>query len=286
MKRILCVWLPEFPVQRLQREQPEFRTAACVLYRQSGNRNQVVMVSRSARQDGIRPGMSLAEAQALQAAACCIEHDHESDVLELQRLAECCQCVSPTVALEQRGSISCLLLDISGCDHLFGGEQNLVVRLTTVLSLQGYFVLVAAANTVGAAWAIACWGHRIVCDRRLSSLPVESLRISPQQIESLHELGLKWIRQLTSLPRESLPSRFGSELIERLDQLFGRREELLNPIARRQPVCAEWVTDEPICNPEAVLYVCDELLREVMEVLKVRAARCSESGHFFQQRMY
>ena len=228
------------------------------------------MSSRNAIDHGIRSGMPLAEAQALLESATFLPHDPEADLLELQSLACVSQRFAPVAGLELSNDQHCLLLDITGCGHLFGDEFGLARQLVADLSESGYFAHVAVANTIGAAWGIARYGHGTASDRRLRSLPVEALRIPDKLVSSLQEFDLRTIRQLKALPRESLPSRFGTVLTERLDQMFGQTEELLVPVSRPEPISAEWVTDEPICHPAAVRYVCEDLLPEVLCRIKAR----------------
>ena len=214
--------------------------------------------------------MSLAEAQALIDAGIFLDHDAAADSCELRELANICYGFSPIVGIELSNDAHCLLLDISGCDHLFGDESGLARRLLIELGCRGYFAHVAVANTIGAAWAIARHGHGTGTDRRLRSLPIEALRISARIVTQLHEFDLRTIGRLRTMPRGSLPSRFGAVLTERLDQLFGQREELLEPLPRPEPVLAEWATDEPICHPDAIRYVCEDLLAQILKTLKSR----------------
>lgn len=270
MKRVLCAWLPDFPIQRLRVEQPKTERTAAVLYAESGNRAQVVFSSREAQRHGIRAGMPLAEAQALHEAAVFLPYQPEADIQALTALAEICTRYSPLVGVERSRGADCLLLDISGCTHLFGGESGLSRLLVVELAEHGYFAHVAVADTIGAAWAIARHGHRAGADRRLRSLPVEALRISDRVAAQLREFDLHSIGQLAVLPRESLPARFGNSVVTRLDQLYGRCSESLTPVVRPDPVTVRWTADEPVCHRRAVESICAGLLEDVLEELRSR----------------
>ena len=233
------------------------------------------MASAEAKRGGIRTGMPLAEAQALMESAIFIVHGADADLQELQRLAGVCHRYSPAVGTDLSEqwltpAAHCLLLDISGCAHLFGGELGLARGLTADFAQQGYFVHSAVADTIGSAWAIARFGHQAGSKRGLKSLPVEALRIPSALAGQLREFDLHTIGSVMNLPGESLPSRFGTGLMERLDQMFGRREELLVAVSTPDHVSAEWITDEPICHPDAVRYVCEDLLTEVLDEIKSR----------------
>ena len=229
------------------------------------------MPSRLAIDHGIRTTMPLAEAQALLESAVFLPHNPEADSRELQTLAHFCHRYSPVVGLEQSRDSHCLVLDITGCSHLFGSEFGLVRRLLTELAEQGYFGHAAAAKTIGAAWAIARYGHKTASDRRLRSLPVEALRIPDKLVSCLHEFDLRMIGQLRTLPRDALPSRFGVVLHERIDQMFGRTEELLEPVAQTESVSGQWTTDEPICHPQAIRHVCEDLLTDILSRVNSRS---------------
>ena len=70
MKRLLCIWLPNWPIQRLVVAQPELSDGALVLHTRVANRGErVVACSPQAAAHGIRIGMPVAEAGALWNAA-------------------------------------------------------------------------------------------------------------------------------------------------------------------------------------------------------------------------
>jgi len=257
-------------MQRLFDEQPELKAAPTALYVESGNQVAIAWSSSDAKQHGIRPGLSLSEAQALCESATFLPHNPDADLRELESLAALCLRYSPVVGLELSGETHCLVLDITGCIHLFGDESSLTRRLVVDFAERGCFAHVAVAGTVGAAWAISRFGHGTGSDRRLRSLPVESLRISAKVASQLREFDLRTVGSLLAMPRDSLPSRFGKQLLKRLDEMFGRREEAIVPVRRPEPVSAEWATEEPICHPNAVLHVCSDLLSEVLDTVSAR----------------
>jgi protein ImuB len=83
------------------------------------------------------------------------EHDPQQDRHALQRLAAWCERFSPIVGLEEGPSPASLLLDVTGLDHLFGGQSALAATVVRRLHELGYCPRVATADTIGAAWAAA-----------------------------------------------------------------------------------------------------------------------------------
>lgn len=176
-QRVLCVWLPNWPIQRIQAVEPKLADAPLVLSARDSRRGLVVMAANlSARSHGIRPTMRVSEAIGL-AAAEQREHEPHEDIEALCALAEEAQQFSPIVGLEQLDKQlwagrtlpqpECLLLDVTGIGHLFGGEVELMRGVARWLAPQNYFACMAIAGSVGAAWALANYatrGHRHMPD--------------------------------------------------------------------------------------------------------------------------
>ena len=302
MARMVCVWLPNCAVQRLRHERPELRSRPVVLFARDGSRGPRVSAwahseSQRANSSGIQIGMPLAEAEALLAghaatSAHIEQHDSATDLTALRELARTCNHFSPLFGIEEAESPECLLLDVTGCEHLFDGEQGLVDRLAEDLRKRGFQVRASLAPTIGAAWAAAhCFAKphqqpalcNVGLDEALAPLPITALRLPLKVIETLHELGLRRIGQVRALPRETLPSRFGPELLLRLDQAFGDAPELLVPERPLEPIAAVWVTDEPLTDRESLKFVSGQLLEELLGRLKplregVRQLFCQIKG--------
>ena len=104
------------------------------------------------------------------------------------------------------------------------------------------------APTFGCAWAIARYddrGRSIIDDRGVRSvlepLPVRALRVEPQIEASLNEVGIDRVGHLFDLPRTQLATRFGDELLLRLDQALGQAIEVIDPVRPVEAPCVEVV---------------------------------------------
>jgi protein ImuB len=82
-------------------------------------------------------------------------------------------------------------------------------------------------------------------------------------VDTLHELDLRRIEQLLALPRKSLPSRFGKELLKRLDQALGLADELIVHERPPEPVEAEQSFEIPLTDDKVVETVFGELISQL-----------------------
>jgi protein ImuB len=200
----------------------------------------------------------------------------------LRNLAHRCRRYSPLVGIDDSETPDSLFLDITGGAHLFGGEARMVRQVVADFRRWGFPARAAVADTLGAAWAmtrtttlartatepmIVLSGHELPT---LSRLPVEALRISAEVAEVLRDLGLFTIGHLAALPRETLPSRFGPEVLRRLDQALGHIPEPIVPERPEEPIEAAYGCEPPIENRAAIEIILQRLLERVMSKLRLR----------------
>jgi protein ImuB len=215
-------------------------------------------------------------------------HDPFADRELLERLAAWCERFSPVVGIEQSCGTDCLLLDVSGLDHLFGGEAAMARKIVKSFGSRGLTVRVAIADTIGAAWAVthsfhtrdhserSAAAYRIVphgeTTAALEPLPIEALRLAEKTVDLLHQLGIYSIGQLESLPRHELSSRFGRQLLLRMNQAAGRTNEPLEAYRCLPKFCARWSLEHPISRRETVVAAFEKLVGHV--ATKLAAAGC------------
>lgn len=230
--------------------------------------------------EGLQPGQPLADARALVPGLRTAPADPESDRAALAMLADWCVRYTPSVAFDGTDG---LLLDITGCAHLLGGEAALIADIIHRLARARIAAKAAIADTPGAAWAVARFGTASVLPPGdvktiLAPLPTAALRLPAATIEQLHRLGLRRIGDLLPLPRAPLVTRFGEALALRLDQLLGRSEE---PLALRRPMVpwrSRLAFAEPIARREDIDAAVLRLLNDISRTLEKahRGARAIE----------
>lgn len=258
-----------------------------------------------ANRRGIHKGMTLAEAQAMAMSetegrwrtspkAGSAEVQGAEPVLvvaptpvrdqsDLRRLAEECLRFAPITAIDEPAGI---LLDLTGCSRMLdrrGGESGLLDRVGRTFRGAGLQVTTAIADTAVAARAWAGYGagasgsgcdmsSRIIPRGRqagfLASLPVECLELSAETIEAIHEVNIRSVGQLQSMPRSALPVRYGGAVLCRLDQAMGRLPLVLDPVRPRITVSESIEFNGPVRSRQAIELAIVDLLHRVRRRLE------------------
>lgn len=208
---------------------------------------------------GLTPYMTLSEARALVPELATAPADPPGDLAALVRLADWAGRYTPLVALDGADG---LILDITGCAHLFGGEAAMLADLRRRLDRFGLSVRAAAAATPAAAWAWARFGRGDTPPDRIAlhGLPPAALRLPEEMVLRLDRLGLRRIGDLAVLPRAPLAARFGMLPGERLDRLHGDAPEPITPCRPAPPWRVRTAFAEPIARPEDIAAGLDHLL--------------------------
>jgi len=224
---------------------------------------------------GLFAGQKAADALALAPELVTAEADPAADAAALLELADWCARFSPAAAMAPPDG---LFLDITGVDHLWGGEAAMMDDFAARLGKNGLPVRAAVAGSPGAAWALAHFGpDRAVVSgcEPLSPLPVAALRLSPADAAQIARLGLRSIGALAALPRDQVGRRFGPEVMRRLDQALGRASEALAFRRPPNPWFARAAFAEPISVSEDLARACGDIVERLCARLEAegRGAR-------------
>jgi len=234
-------------------------------------------VDERAEHTGLMPGMRLVDARALVAGITVEKADPVTDQQALVQLGLWCGRFTPRVACDGADG---LLLDVTGCSHLFGGEQAMMQTVSKRLTRLGLETRLGLADTPGAARALARFApehQRIVKPGKvraaLKTLPVEALGVTRSDTLTLRHLGLSTIGAITRLPRAALERRFPpcsaeNGLLQRLDQVLGNRNEHLSLLA--PPPVYRWRLDfaEPVMHREGLETALANMMARLTVALK------------------
>jgi protein ImuB len=285
-RRVLSLWLPRLATDRLARREPVLREAPLVTVVGERGRMIVAATNAPAESAGVQPGMTLADARALEPTVKPADANFVADARALDGLADWCGRYTPWVGLDAPDGI---FLDITGCAHLFGGEAALVEDVAGRLEDFGYRTRAAIADTPGAAWAMARHGaerYAIVRPghgrQALTGLPVEGLRLPVEIATGLRRVGMRRIGDLYAIPRAGITARFGVIVTRRLDLALAISPEPISPRRPVPPHIARTAFAEPISTAENLTVATRHLLDQLCAGLERagQGARRLDLGFF------
>jgi protein ImuB len=241
---------------------------------------RLVALSRQAKRAGLATGNSLADARARIPDLWVEEMDHIADAALLDAVADDCDRVTPIVMADAPDGLT---LDITGCDHLFGGEAQLRLGLSRRLRRAGLHTRTVIAGAPDTARALARFGQVAIVPpgaeaAAVRTLPIAALGLAEKDRVAISRAGLKTIGALADRPSQLFASRFGEEMTHRLRRLQGHAPAPLTP---RRPIPMLWLERrfaEPIGRSEHVEAALSELAQEACARLGERR----EGGRLFE----
>jgi len=271
-RRMLSLWFPHLAAERAMRSNRSINhqaSFAVVGMRKSALR--LCSINRKAEAQGLRCGMALADARAIFPTLITEEEHPKRDEAFLRTLTRWSMAYTPWVVVDGSDGLT---LDITGCDHLFGGEEQMTRVMAARLRALRLTVRWSVADTRGAAWALARFlpEPTIVPSgmtrQAVSGLPVSALQIDEATATTLSRLGLQKISDIASMSRGGLTRRFGAELMRRLDQVMGVEPEPVTPVQLTTPYAVRLVLPEPVGKTEDVMAAINRLLDRLCQRLK------------------
>jgi protein ImuB len=257
-------WLPAERLIRARAAPPD--TPFALVEKQRGAL-RLTAVSPAAHALGMMPGLALADARARVPELAAYDADPAADAALLERLAESCLRYTPRVMVDGRQG---LLLDISGCAHLFDsnlsrGEIRLAADLMQRLARAGYNATHATAASADAAMALATYG---LGEGEVARLPVSALRCDPAVHHALRRAGLNHISDLASRPRTVLAARFGEGVTRLLARLLGEIDTPIIPRRSLPLITCEARFVEPVGHLDSIRSVLAELAADAVVQLR------------------
>lgn len=171
-RRILSIWFPRLGAERLIRQVPTLWDVPLAVVAEQGNMQTVASLNVVASMAGVRAGQPVRDAHAVCAGLITKAQDRTAEAAFLTLLRRWAGKFSPWVAEEQPDG---LVIDLTGCAHLFGGEAALAEQIELDCADLGLTVCIGVADTLGAAWALARFaGQTGASDRSGDAIDMEA----------------------------------------------------------------------------------------------------------------
>lgn len=267
--RFMCIWFRHLITDWLAVRKPELGNGLLIVTAKEGNRVIITATNMAAERQGITVGMVAADAKAIVQGLQVVDDIPGIASGILSAIGKWCIRFTPIVAIDMPDG---LVLDISGCPHLWGGEREYLKDIVNKLRGRGYDARAAIADTIGAAWAVARFGTKspivepYTQASALLPLPPAALRLEPVMLARLKKVGFYRIESFINIRRSALRRRFGELLLKRLDQALGTENEMIIPLQPIAPYEERLPCLEPIRTETGI----EIALQKLLEMLCTR----------------
>jgi protein ImuB len=274
----LYVDLPLLPINAVitnMQTPPEEKPIAIVSLEKNARR--IVCCNQLAKHWGVEKSLSLSTALAICPELIVFSRDQQQEKQLLQQLALIAYRFSPEVLLDNQS----LWLELSGCEQLFYGYQNLLKKLH-----QQFLSLKITANTgVGEtplAAKLLCGDifHQNLPDyshiqNDLISTTLEKLPSTKKQQQHFKQLGWSTVGDLLNLSHFAISKRFTSELIDTLQLLKGQKPYTLERFKPTTEFYDDIQNPQGIYSKESLLFPMKTLLQRFCHYLMARQCLCN-----------
>lgn len=288
-RRYLAIWFPFIATDRLHRHYIKDGAGRddkpLVVVEKIKGALRIAAIDHSAARLGLTPGLTLADARARIPDLYVAQADTKSDALLIEQIAEHCHRFTPSVALDLPDG---LILDITGCAHLFGGEAHMQTKILDTIRSSGFALRGSIAGTPDTARALARYssiniapqGKDEFCVKRL---PVMALAgVERETIIALSRAGLKTVGDLSRRPPEVLAARFGQALVTCLMRTIGREDARITPLRPVPSIIVGRQFAEPFTQADAIEGILASLIADAHRALQER----DEGGRVFEASFF
>lgn len=265
-KRFVSIWFRYLKTDWYTRRDPGLGKIPFVLVSPDHGRMIITAANHLAETAGAFRGMPVADARAL-IPGIAVQDDQKSISEKLlHNIAEWCIRFSPLAAVDEPDGI---ILDATGCAHLWGGEKEYLTEIFSRFKTLGYSIRIGMADTIGMAWAAARYIRqgRIIepatQSQALLDLPPEALRIDAGITERLYQLGLDRVGEFISMPRSALRRRFGGQIITRIHQALGKQEEFIEAVIPVETYQDRLNSIDPVATRGGIEIALEQLLEKL-----------------------
>ena len=278
----VAVHLPHYILESLQAAHPAQRddgptVAGGPVVIVDLERGAKVVCDRDARAGaaGVRPGMALNSALALQPDLCVLPRDLRRERALLEVVAGLALGFTPRVNLEPPDGV---LLEVRGSLRLFGGVRQLCDLLRRQLQSRGLEPRIALTPAPLASLWFARAGEEVALGRpdalpsRLAPLPLAVTRWPERTLQALATMGVRSVGDCLRLPRDGLARRFEPRLCLELDRARGVARDPRAGYRAAERFTARCDLEPEVADTERLRRACEPLLDELCEFLRGRGA--------------
>jgi protein ImuB len=268
---IVCIWIPAFRLAVARTTNPGIALDAPLILADRVERGRVVDCTLTAAALGVRPGMTLVQAQAVAHDARTAFDDPAVDARVWSEVLDALDAASPLV---EDGGLGRAFLEMQG---IAGDPAGWIAAVRSALAGFDLPLRTTCGPNPFVAAAAAWRGDGIVCDGDpaafVAPLPLELLEIEHGICERLRLLGVTTLGELAALPHGPFVRRFGAAAAAWHDRARGIDNRPLQPRTRALRVDRMLFGEGEATSEEQVLFALRTLVGWVVDDLAAAGKR-------------
>jgi protein ImuB len=277
MARIACIMVADFSIAALVRSNPELADKVLAIGKSLAPHAELDAVSVRARELGIRPGMTIAQARAISSDLIVVHCSPAAESSAHSALLDAVESVSPAV---ESGAPGCAWVDLAGLNRIYNGEEEITAELLRCVRRVGMDPAAGvAANKELAHLAARCGGVRVIEAGRerefLDWLPLDMLGLGKSDrgddLETtLARWGMRRLGELARLNPDAVGTRLGRRGVELVRLARGGSHTPIVPRRRAEFFVETVELEYGIELLEPLGFVMHAMLERLIERLSLR----------------
>jgi len=278
-----CLHAAEFPAQTLLRLRPELKAHPVTVLDGPAHDRSVCALNRLARQRGVVLGLPRMEAEqieGLQLLARSLAVEQSARAVMLETAAQ----FSPRIEEVSAPAACSFVLDITGCELLFGPTAQMAAQMRVAMAAAGFRISVAISTNFHVARMKAAAAHGIAImgageeAASLAKLPLRALGLAENPRETFAIWGIRTLGELAALPEAELVTRLGTESREWRALARGEARHTFQPIEAAFALREFYEFDSPVEQMNGLLFLAARMIECLTERAEDHALSLASLG--------
>ena len=278
-----CLHAAEFPAQALLRLRSDLKTQPVAVLDGPVHDMCVCAFNRLAGQRGVAHGLGRVEAESI-AGLQLLARSQPVEQAARAVLLEVAAQFSPRIEEVSAVNSCSFVLDVSGCELLFGPPDQMTVRMREAMVAAGFRVSIAISGNFHVARIKAATGRGIAIvpageeTASLTNLPLSALDLAENPRETFAVWGIRTLGELAALPEVELVTRLSAEAREWRALARGVARHTFQPIEADFALREFYEFDSPVEQMDGLLFIAARMIDCLVERAAVHALSLASLG--------
>lgn len=255
-----CIHVADLPIQALLRLRQDLKTKSVAVLEGRAPQETICSMNHHARLRGASLGMTRRHAEQI-GELILSSRSATSEAAARGVILECAAAFSPRIEEVCEPTSCTYVLDITGTERLFGPPETLSHRLRLSLMAAGFRTSVAVSANFDTARLKASTRRGITviprCEeaKALANLPIASLHIDDQALETFVMWGIRTLGELANITETDLVTRLGAKASNWRKLSQGKGEHTFQPVEPSLPLEEFCEFETPVRQVDSLLFV-------------------------------